>query len=823
AIGTRERSGAFIQTTTYLIGSPEAQTSAFSLLQLAEEKGAQTERRIEGLYLVPSQASDRTESPVASPTGSTMRVLADVYTKLGALVALDTVMSELGPLQQFEFYLGLAASRHIYTTNYPGAGTAYTPYLLTDGEAVQSWNTSEIGALTIPFRYGLDLAARSGVDRLTANLRLEFYSDRRFRTDFGERSESIDWLGLAGQGTPTVAPGQLSSLLWQIDASYRADTANLERVNQFSIQRALVALNWRSREIDSALLPEGVVLADDSPETSFFYPTSIRLPEVAALLSGTLFSYPADRKRAEDDDEQSQQPRLITPWDDREEGAADADDLDPEDEVPLMLPAPQQPLPSPQLAAPLTASIGYSLSPTVIADRIYFDDAWEQPSDVDFAVAYGGASARLGGSLIYASSLASRLLRLNGTLATNAQYRDVYDRNPELDEGQWESLQTQAWSFTSFAATNNLTLQTSPFPASRLWSGSNLAYSLNLLLYRVVFDEVVSGQPEWRTERFEWEEDSVRQHQLQATAALSLADTQSLRVTAALPPRDERYTATLSLRGDPVALTLGTGVRRPDEWVYEPLTANASITLSDEYSLANTLSYDLEAEELTSSRTSLSAGPASAEFEVRTTEGYEFAGPATGWEPDGEVRLRPASARLALSAEPDLEPFWRNRVLASLESALSWESSLIRFTESSLRFSLGTTVLVHRFLRLSLQATSANSQSYVYFRPLAERVGREPRNVFVDFLKSFNFFDRADRVESGFNLQTMRFDALHDLGDWDLTVSYSGRPELETAPDLTRSYEWRGRLALTLQWRPIKELSTSISVDEEEITFGADS
>jgi hypothetical protein len=140
-----------------------------------------------------------------------------------------------------------------------------------------------------------------------------------------------------------------------------------------------------------------------------------------------------------------------------------------------------------------------------------------------------------------------------------------------------------------------------------------------------------------------------------------------------------------------------------------------------------------------------------------------------------------------------------------------------------LRFSLATTVLVHRFLRLSLQTASANSQTYVYFRPLAERVGREPRNVLVDLLRSFNFFNRDDRVQSGFNLQTIRFDALHDLGDWDLTVSYSGRPELETAADLSKSYEWRGRLSLTLQWRPIKELSTSIGVDEEEITFGADS
>jgi len=588
----------------------------------------------------------------------------------------------------------------------------------------------------------------------------------------------------------------------------------MTRVNQLSIQRALVALNWRSRDIDAARLPDAVVLADNSPETSFFYPASVRLPEVAAQISGTLFSYPGDRTR--DTDDTPRQTELIPPWDDLEEEAGGADDPDPEETIPLRLPALQDPLPSPRLVDPFTASIGYSLSPTVIADRIYYDDAWEEPADVDFAVAYGGASVRTGGSLVYSSAISSDLLQLSGTLATNAQYRDVYDRNSELTDEQWESLETQAWNFTSFNATNNLTLRARPFVASRLWSASSFAYSLNLLLYQIAFDEVAGGEPRWRNERFEWEEDFVRQHQIEATAAIDVADTQSLRVTAALPPRDERYTAGLSLRVDPVALTLGTGVRRPDEWVYEPLTANASFTPADGYSLTNTLSYNLEDEELTSHRTSLAAGPASASFEMRTTEGFEFAGPATGWEPDGEVRLRPTSARFALSANPDIEPLWRNRIVASLDADLSLESNL-------LRFSLATTVLVHRFLRVSLQTTSSNAQTYVYFPSLAERVGREPRNVIVDLLRSFNFFNRADREESGFNLQTIQFDALHDLGDWDLTVSYSGRPELETAPDLSRSYEWRGRLALTLQWRPIRELSTSIGVDDEEITFGADS
>ncbi len=822
AIGTRDRAGGYIQTTTYLVGTPEERESPFSLLQLAEEEGPQTEREIRGLFLVPKE----TPSDDPPPRDTTVRLLADLYTKLGAFVGLDGQWPEVGPLRQLRLYTAVAGSRHIYRADSPVGGSEYTPYFIHSGEARHSWNETDIGPFTLPLRYGLDFTARLAVNRLAANARFEAYSDRRFRTDFDDRSEHIDWLGLLGQaGSPTVTPGPITQLLWQLDASYRADVSDITRMDRLAVQRAVAAMTWRSREIPQQLLPLEVARADDSPQAAFFYPTSIRLPELSLAVAGTLLDYPGRPVAPEPITAVPVTPGIVAPWDRSDE----AGNGQPESTPPAVLVVPpiQPALPAPRLPDPFSARIGYSVSPLLIVDQVFFDEPWVEASDVDYGIAYGGASVRATGSLTHTSGIRSDMLRSEGTLGTSVQYREVFNRNPELAQTTWNSLERQAWSFTSFSATHNFTARMRPLRRSRLWSDSSLSYTANLLLYQYVLDEVIDQEPVWKSEPIEWDARFFRQHQVQATAALGLANTQSLQATAALPPLDERYAGTLSLRFPPVSATASTGVRKPEEtWVYDPLAASATIAPASGLSLSGSLSYDLENEWFTFYRTNLRAGPLTAEYEARRSVGYRFVQPggdAIGWVAEGEPQLRPASARVAVALASDFDPFWRNRVLAAVNASLAWNTSLLRFTESSFRFAFRGSLVVHRFMRLSLETVSVNSQGYVYIPRLAREVGREPRGVIEDLLRSFNIFNRNDRVRSGFDLQSIRLSTLHDLGDWDLSVGYTGSPRLETAEDGTRAYQWRGSLDLKLQWRPIRELSSSVTIDEDAIVFGSDS
>ncbi|MFW5789224.1 MAG: hypothetical protein ACOCW3_04715 [Spirochaetota bacterium] len=873
ALGTRDRSGAYIQTTTYLAGSPEEDDAPFSLLQIADEEGTRADREIEGLYLVPVERppGDARGAAPAVDDGATVRLLADVYTKLGAYAGLHASVPGSEILRRLELTAGLAASRNIYPTDYSQAGAAYTPYYIADGRATQSWNEGRFGPVSLPFRFGIDLSADASVNRLTTSLTLQAYSDRRFRTDFADRSEQIDWLGLVGQGSNTDPPGPVSSFLWQIDARYSAATGDMLRVSQLSLQRAVVALNWRSKTIDEELVPPEVAAADESPESAFFYPESLKLPEIRATVSGTLLEYPArERPSAAAEETDDERPQLAPPWDQRARNADAEDDTDERPAAPLLVPDLQPTLPSPTTPEPFRASLGYSLSPTVIVDQQFLSAAWDEPSDLDdLRIAYGGASTRVSGSVSYSARLAADLARLDGSLSTSTQYRTLFNRDPDYPdpelteperEAAWDALEQRAWAFSTFSAANNLTFRVRPLLNTRLWSGSSIAYSANVLLYQNVFDEAIGGEPRWRSDSFEWDEEYFRQHQVQATAQLDLADTQSLRIGATIPPRDERYTGRLSLQVSPVSLALATGVSRDEEatkveeeWTYDPLTATAIVSPWEAVSVSNKLSYDLEESCVASNRANLTAGPLTAAFFSARTAGYEFGGRGVGWVVAGEERFRPQSASLGVSLATDLDPLWRNRIVLDVGSELSVQSNLQRFTESSLGLEFSADLLVHRFMRLSLRTRSSNSQGYVYIGELAERVGRERRSFLLDLARSFNVFDRDDRVASAFNLQSIQLNAVHELGDWDLTVGYTGAPALETVaywiergftlpeevdphnpqeldairasdpndPRLSRQwYQWRGRFDVTLQWRPIRELRTSVQAEEGEITFG---
>jgi hypothetical protein len=110
---------------------------------------------------------------------------------------------------------------------------------------------------------------------------------------------------------------------------------------------------------------------------------------------------------------------------------------------------------------------------------------------------------------------------------------------------------------------------------------------------------------------------------------------------------------------------------------------------------------------------------------------------------------------------------------------------------------------------------------YRYVPSLADRVGVEPKNGFVDLTRSFNFFDIEDRRASDFNLKRVDIEAVHYLGDWVLTFEYSGLPEQVEGADGRDRFEWRREFAIFLEWVPIPELNTDVQVtDEEGVTYG---
>ncbi len=108
---------------------------------------------------------------------------------------------------------------------------------------------------------------------------------------------------------------------------------------------------------------------------------------------------------------------------------------------------------------------------------------------------------------------------------------------------------------------------------------------------------------------------------------------------------------------------------------------------------------------------------------------------------------------------------------------------------------------------------------YQYIPSLAEEVDRTWRNPLVDLLKSFNFLHTKDRYESYFKLTSISLEAIHHLDDWDLTISYTGTPELLTRANGRQEFRWNGIFGIFLQWKPIPAIKSEFRYDESGLTY----
>lgn len=830
SVGVRDREGRFVQTTTYLLGEPEEPESAFSFLQIAEEEGSAGEQKIEGLYLVPDDAAD-----LAPPeSGAVLRILTDIYTKLGAYVAIDGEFPEAGALSNVATYLGLGLSRHIYSYSFTGQGATYSPYYLTGGEAVTSWNGTQIGTVRVPFRFGLGLSAALRGRGYTVAGDVTLFSDSRFQRDFDRRSEQIDWLGLMGQGTPVAEPGLVTNYEWALRGTLTPQVQALNPwLQRLELQNASIVLRWREKSIQNP--PILVEAADASPEAGFFYPDILQLPNLSAIISGQLLRLSSSSKPVPDP-EVPPENELRPPW--------VAESFEPlAAEEYLRLPAPPGGIPPPSIPDLWSASIGYSVTPSGLLESTFDTSEWADPADVDFSLAYSAASGRFGGTIPMALNLLSNAIGLTGSLAASGRYRTVFNRAGTIDDAGWDSLLRQAYSYSSVNATGTMALRVSPFAGSRLWSGSSMNYSVNLLLYQLVYSELEgTGSPPYLAKWVQWDDEFVRSHQIQLSAVLDVLSGQALRLTADLPPRALRFVGQLDFSLSPLSVSIASGVLQEDDgsWTPQPITSAQALVLGELGQIQNQISYDVDLKEVAYNNTSAVIGPVRAQFEMRSTEGFDFGGPGVGWVGDGVREFHPTRASVSADLSSELEPLWRNRLLLSGTLTSSWSMNLLRYTESDFSFGLKTDVEITDFLTLSLSSQSVNTQSYVYVRSLAEGVGRQRRSPAVDLLKSFNPFSRQDRIESAFNLQQIRMEATHYLEDWDLEISYSGRPEIvlivdEVTGDARRRYDWQSVLDIQLQWRAIRELSSNLRADNQtdsagsasgstwDLTFGSDS
>lgn len=676
--------------------------------------------------------------------------------------------------------------------------------------------------VSVPLRYAFDTDLSVREQRFSVSAGLTTYSDQQFTADFSRREEDIDWSRVIGLGEEDTGTGRpTSAYSWDLTASVNPRFDVLSPIVQTArVSRLSAALNWRSRTIPTEELPDFVVEADSSPDATFFFPQSLSAPTLQGQISGTPISIPTRRAREGSVEADEQLPDLRPPWPE----APTEPESEGDDGLDLVLPAVEGNVAGLQFADPLSLSVTYSLRPTFSSEWFYEDEPWTTPDLIDWTQEYARYTGSAGGTIGTDVRLYSDLLSIGSDLTVSAQLRDVFDRGPSVEDQQWRSLRENAYRFSSQSLKHAATVNTTPISDGRLLGKSSIAYSLTTLLFSRDFVELnENDEPEYEVTTVEWTEDFVQAHQIGVNLVLRALDAdQSLRITSRLPPLDAKHDASLTVVTGPLTSRISAGIEMvEDEWVPGVLSVTETLKLLDDLTLVSDLDYDIDEEWLTSVSASLSYGIFDASFDAERTRGYDFVDATTGFVRREEDEFLPAGFNVGIEPAYEVPSFWRDRVTLSAGADALWNVNLLRFTDSTFSFSTNFSLDIHEFLTITFASQSRNSSTFIYVRPWAEMVGLEPRNVFEDLLKSLNFFDVSDREESYFNVQRLTVSVDHDLGDWELSVNYSGRPEQVTDDDGRRRYEWDRELSFLLQWKPIPELKSAIEFDEEEgILFG---
>ncbi len=818
-IGSRDREGSFLQTTTYLLGQKKRSRTPLSILSLDTPQDEQLLRRRRGLFL--AEVPGRTVA--ATDLDRYLTVMLDLYSRLGLFAG---VSGNFPP--EVRFSGGIGFSRSLFNPN-----GVYTPYWPDPSGGYRTfWNESSLLGLDLPFRYGIDSSWQFGGERLSLSGRFEAYSDPFFPSDFFDRAEELNWSGLlgleGGSGLPTAQAEKLN-LTWELTA--KADFSRQISSPFFqsaSVQYLQTRMFWQSR------LRTGIVdpIQAADPSRRFYYPVSLQLPNMSLNVSGELFrtsssarpqaaaarSAPpageaappgAEGYRAPAGEEEEAGPAAAAGG-----GAAGSAEAEPE----LQLPGPREDLPLPAGREGFLFRLGYQLRPDLIIEELYDSSGWTTPESIDYDVLYTTLRLTDTATLSYELTALQGLLGLSGGLSAVTTWRDRF-RGVAPEDEAWQGLivgdlrQTR----TDFSTLLNLNLR--PMLDLPGWERSRLTYSLNWIFLRHQLREAATpaqtyANPVYGVTGPDWTADTVKANRMGAVLEYRPADvSQTLTLAADLPPFTPTFTGRLQFTAWLLTTTVSTVLREDGgDWELQPLVVQEALNIGDRFQAAEELRFDLQQGLFLKSVSTLNWGGLSASLSAERLPLLTFVAP--DWVPaGGPDRVQLSQLKLGWELQPRATYLWKNRIWAEPRVDASYAIDLTQFTGNSLDFVFGFRLFIYQFLELSFTTASSNTQTYRWFPAYAEKLGLAPVNPFIDLLRSFNFFNPEDRILSAFKLRNISLQAVHHLRDWDLSLTYEGRPNLFSASSGQLQYRWENTLIILLQWVPLPPVRSRVWLD----------
>jgi len=797
-IGTRSREGVFLQTTTYLMGRKKP-SEGFSFFQLGDQDESNYRLVREGLYLMKTQ-----DAPTETESEDFLKIMADGYSRLGAYTGISGGFYEKGKLSSLEFTAGIGVSRTI-----DDSGNVF----FKNGDEFRSdWNSTVLGDSVIPFRWGQSLSFSTG--DFKGDIR--FYSDPFFNQDFLDREETFDWLNtiLTSDMSDDNRPDTITDMDWTLSYSRTFKPSFLSPVvSSVALNPVRLNVEWNRKTNKDTSLENS-----NDPSREFFYPEKFNLPYANVTVSGTPFSYSTRdgwgwKERQKDEEETERPDELLPPWetaaDEEKKEESTAGDLKPGDYWGELFQNP-----SPVL---YENSFTYNYNTLFNFENITGYADWDKPGDIQFVMDESILLSNNKLTTQFNNKFFDNTLGLKNDNSFTANYRKHLSAMGADDSDlEYEDLKSD-YQYHSVNWDNKFNAYYYPLKSWEDFSSSRVDYDLDNLLYRKSFDSYEEGgDPVYDIQWASWDEDYVDRHNMGFLLKYSpdyfyLSED----VKYDLPPLDrkETYTSTAGVDVFNWKSSLSqTTTLAEEEWTYNPLIFSTSYKPMDKISLVQELEYSFEEHTLSKSRSYINLYGVFFEYVHELTTPYEWSTDELTWVSDDEAFV-PSRVKTGYTVSFEGDPFWKNRVTYKTDLKLDWAVNLQQFNNNVLSFSWTSRFHVFEFMDFQFGMTSSNKNMYLYIPYYRDKLGiEEDFNFFGDLFKSFNIFssNQQDRYDSYFNLEKINLELVHNLREWDLTLSYTGWPKLDG-----NSYKWNSEFSIFLIWNPLPQIKSNIQYKEE--------
>jgi len=833
-VGHRSREGGFIQTTTYIIGQPKANTSEASSLSRLMGSSDNKEKKLHGLFL------RSTGKPIVDQNALSLKAFFDYYVNLGTYIGFELYVPRTGFLNPMEFDVGIGISR---TISYIGG--RHTPYIPDLGGAFE-WNGSNLFSVSVPFRYRMKFNSSITMKYGSISWNLPFYSDPSIDKDFLNRAESMDFLNMIQQGAVTdentLSLGEIGTYHWQVTGNLNPSLPFLAPfISRISISNISTTLAFRPLQDNTKRM--------ENPGRFFYAPDKLTIYNFSGSISGT----PLNIGRAQTTGASTAAPARddplknigipISPW-------INDDDEETRGRIPstetLIPPTLSQTFSLPG-AGNLRFNIDYQISPTSTTELQFRSgygnwETFEQVNwgDVQSILTSFGGNGSLNFRFNHSRDFFSNVVTISGSstwrdyiyLNEEAEaFRTPQNPNGALDPNRVEEARRQLYSQTNYSSTYSYNGTLRPFIDNTMFRSSTLQYTFRGTLVRS--KRFTSGDapeltPQWGSwvkEKTSEEIYGLNSHQLSTNIVASIMNmNQNLSVSAALPPLDNLITTNATFRFWISETNINFRIEKPEDelnWIYKPINITETLRFRNNfgsftYHMVINPENDIE---ITNIRSSLLIRNFRMEFSASKIAEFIFIDPKDeppgGWIETGEPALFPNELKFSYNQSfPNLNLF-NNNVNLSFNFDTNLNFDLMKHTNSSFSISFGLVTTIPGILELRLSASSVNNVIWRYFKgiPGMEYLTRmypegRQNNLFLDLLDSFSVFDGDKLRSTGFKMRSFNLSATHYLGDWTAVFDVRLFPHLN--PNI-RKYEITADISFAVSWTPISEIKTNIN------------